>query len=69
MERDVLGAALRRGLMVLIALAVLTAIEYVVPVALLARGATAPLAIIALLKAGLIVYYFMHVAQLWRREE
>jgi hypothetical protein len=27
------------------------------------------LALFALAKAGLIIYYFMHVAQLWRREE
>jgi cytochrome c oxidase subunit IV len=27
------------------------------------------LAIASLAKAGLIVYYFMHIYQLWRREE
>ena len=68
MEGGRLGSALRRGLQVIIALAVLTAIEYGVPI-VLDRGANPYLAILALIKAGLIAYYFMHIAQLWRQEE
>ncbi len=68
MDAHRLGLALRRGLNVIIALAVLTVIEYAVPI-VLERGANPYLAILALVKAGLIVYYFMHVAQLWRQEE
>jgi cytochrome c oxidase subunit IV len=52
---------------VLIGLAVLTAVEYGIAVAL--HSNVLPyLAVIALIKAGLIVQYFMHVAQLWREE-
>ena len=68
MEAGKLGPALRRGLQVIIVLAVLTIIEYAVPI-VLERGANPYLAILALIKAGLIAYYFMHVAQLWRQGE
>jgi caa(3)-type oxidase subunit IV len=68
-ERDGLKYALRLGLALIIALGVLTVIEFVVPVAL-ERGPALPiLVVLALVKAGLIVYYFMHLAQLWRREK
>ncbi|MFQ5872568.1 MAG: cytochrome C oxidase subunit IV family protein [Dehalococcoidia bacterium] len=68
MQRAGLASALRLGLLVLIALAVLTVIEYAVGVAL-DDGNVPYLVIIALLKAGLIVYYFMHIYQLWRQEK
>ena len=69
MERTGLRSTLRRGLAVIVALAVLTAIEFGVPVAL-ERGPALPILVaLALVKAGLIVHYFMHLAQLWRREE
>ena len=68
MERVGLASALRRGIVVLIALGVLTAIEYVIPVAM-DSGSMPFLVVIGLVKAGLIVYYFMHVAQLRRKEE
>ncbi|MCH7705504.1 MAG: cytochrome C oxidase subunit IV family protein [Chloroflexi bacterium] len=68
MERAGLASALRRGIVVLIALGVFTAIEYVIPLAL-DSGSMPFLVVIGLAKAALIVYYFMHVAQLWREEE
>lgn len=68
MERAGLASAMRRGIVVLIALGVFTAIEYVIPV-VLDRGSMPFLVVIGLAKAALIVYYFMHVAQLWRQEE
>lgn len=69
MERTGLRQSLYLGLVVIIALAVLTVIEFLVPKAL-AQGLAVPvLTVIALVKAGLIVYYFMHLAQLWRRRE
>lgn len=57
---------LRTGWLVFIGLAVLTAIEFVLSLAV--RPNTPYLAVTALVKAGLIVAYFMHVAQLWRPE-
>lgn len=59
-------AAARRGMMVFLALAVLTIAEFLVSQAL--EGATVPLLLIGLLKAGLIVQYFMHIYRLWREE-
>lgn len=67
MERAGLASALRRGLVVIIALGIFTAIEYVIPLAL-DSGSMPYLVVIGLVKAALIVYYFMHVAQLWRGE-
>lgn len=59
---------LRLGWIVIGGLAVLTAVEYVIAVAI--HSNVLPfLAVIALVKAWLIVQYFMHVAQLWHGEE
>ncbi len=60
-------ALYRRGFIVLIVLAVLTALEYYV--ALLPNTATPALFIIALVKAWAILQYFMHVYTLWSKEE
>ncbi len=57
----------RRGFIVLIALAVLTAIEYYV--ALLPNSATPALFVIAIIKAWAILQYFMHAYMLWSEEE
>lgn len=56
---------LRRGVLVFIALAVLTVIEYVIgtqelPVALLW--------LVALVKAGLVLWYFMHLKRAFSDE-
>lgn len=62
------GSRMRRGLLVLIGLALLTALEYWVAVEL-ETGVVAYLVVIAVVKAGLIVQYFMHLTQLWRAKE
>lgn len=58
-------SAFRLGIYVFLALAVLTVVEYWI-------GATfnsaVVLFIIALVKAALIIQYFMHVARLWQEE-
>jgi len=56
----------KRGLIVIIVLAVLTAIEFGISVGL--PNPNLVLTVISLVKAGLIVYYFMHISQLWRKE-
>ncbi len=59
-----------RGVAIIVILAILTILEFVVAVAVdsslwLVIGLTP----FALLKAGLIVYFFMHVYLVWRGEE
>lgn len=61
------AARLRLGLWVLIALLVLTALE--LPVAFRLPRPLPYLLLINLADAALIVWYFMHVADLWRAEE
>ena len=58
--------ALRRGLWTFIALMVLTIIEF--GMAIVLRGAIIPLFLIALVKAAIIVWVFMHIYRLWREE-
>ncbi len=57
--------AYRLGVMTLIILAVLTAVEYWVGVA---SGSVVWLFILALMKGAIIVQNFMHIARLWREE-
>lgn len=59
---------MRLGLIVIIVLAILTVIEYAVAVGM-ERGSWPYLAAMALAKAGLIAWYFMHMAQIWGKEE
>ena len=64
------SAARRKGWIVFVLLAVLTAIEFAVSLSL--AGPLPYLAVIALAKAALIVVYFMHVGDLgavWRQRE
>lgn len=56
----------RAGFIVIIVLAVFTAVEFWISNAM--ASPLPYLAVIALIKAGLIVYYFMHVAQIRRKE-
>jgi len=58
-------AAFRVGVLTFIGLLVLTLIEYWVS---FMAAATIPLFIIALLKAGLILEFFMHISSLWSEE-
>jgi cytochrome c oxidase subunit 4 len=60
-------AAYRLGVYVLIALAVLTALEFVIAVVL--NGSIGFLFVIALAKAGLILQYYMHLNKVWSGEE
>ena len=60
-------AAYRRGFLVLVGLAVLTGLEFLI--AGLTNGSTVFLFIIGLLKAGIILQYFMHIYSLWAEEE
>jgi cytochrome c oxidase subunit 4 len=64
MERDLTknSSELRRGVIVFIVLAVLTVIEYFMGVW---EVASILLWIIALAKAGLVVWFFMHVFRLF----
>ena len=58
--------AYRRGTIAFLILLLLTAVEFYVGVAI--SSSVSLLMIIALLKAALIVYVFMHVYRLWREE-
>ena len=59
-------AAYRQGLYVLVGLAVLTALEFAV--ALLLEGSVVFLFVLALVKAGLILQYYMHLDRVWSEE-
>jgi hypothetical protein len=60
-------AAYRRGVAVLVGLAVLTAAEF--GIATLLEGAVALLFVFILAKAGLILQYYMHLNRVWSEEE
>ena len=57
-------AAFRRGVLTFLALAVLTVVELAVGTA--TGGSFALLFVISLVKAALIVQYFMRISSLWR---
>jgi hypothetical protein len=58
-------SALQQGMTVLIGLAVLTAVEYSIS---LIEFSTIALFVVSLIKAGLIMNYFMQVSSLWSQE-
>ena len=60
------SAALRQGLLVFIALAVLTAIEYFIGVS---TGMVGLIFVLLLIKAALVVYFYMHISRLRSPEE
>jgi cytochrome c oxidase subunit IV len=60
-------AAYRRGVYVLVALAVLTVVEFTIAVIL--GGSPVLLFVVILAKAGLILQYFMHLDRVWGAEE
>ncbi|HNS39735.1 MAG: cytochrome C oxidase subunit IV family protein [Anaerolineae bacterium] len=62
---DKKAAAYRLGLITLIILAVLTAVEFGVAIYL---ESLVLLFIIALVKAAVIIQNFMHIARLWQEE-
>ena len=60
------SGALREGAFVFIALAVLTAIEYFVGVSL---GLAGLIFVLLLIKAALVVYFYMHISRLFPSDE
>jgi cytochrome c oxidase subunit 3 len=58
--------ALNQGVIIFVFLAALTALEFFVAVAI---GSVALLAVIALVKAGLVAYYYMHIYRLNREDD
>jgi len=58
-------SALRQGNIVIVLLAILTLVEFFIA---LQFGTAVFLFIVALIKAALVVQYFMHVYRLWREE-
>jgi len=60
------ATAYRRGVVTFVVLAVLTALELWVSGA--TNGSPVFLIIIGLVKAGLILQYFMHISSLWSEE-
>jgi heme/copper-type cytochrome/quinol oxidase subunit 4 len=67
-ERAILDAILRKGLWVFIVLAILTAGEYVLAVTM-KQGNLPYMVVMNIVDAALILYFFMHFAQLWGKEE
>jgi len=67
-QQSGLRPALRRGLWVFILLVALTVAEYVLAVKM-TRGNLPYMIVMNLVDAGLILYFFMHVSHLWRKEE
>jgi heme/copper-type cytochrome/quinol oxidase subunit 4 len=61
-------ARMRLGFIVLAALMVIEIVEYAIGVTM-KRGSLPYLAVLAIIGAWPIVQYFMHIAQLWHREE
>ena len=60
-------AEYRQNIYVFLGLAVLTVLEFLIAINL--EQATVPLLIIAIIKAGLIVQFFMHIYRIWQAEE
>ncbi len=60
------AAAYRLGLITLLILAVLTAVEYIIGVNM--TNPATVLFVIALVKAAVVVQNFMHIYRLWREE-
>ena len=61
MEHLSKNEAFRQGMIVFIFLAVLTALEFFIAIAI---GAVILLAAVAVLKVSLVVYYYMHISKL-----
>jgi len=57
----------RQGIIVAVVLAVLTLLEYVVATQM--ESAVLLLVLMAVVKGGLVAWYFMHIYSLWTEEE
>ena len=62
------GERMRRGMVVIIALAILTVVEYAAAI-WMDTGSNLVLVIIAVVKAWLILDYFMHLFNAWRNAD
>ncbi len=58
--------ALRRGVVVFAGLAVLTLLEYFLSIQ---QAPMIFLWVVALFKAGIVIWFFMHIFRLWTRDE
>jgi hypothetical protein len=63
-----------RGFVILVILGILTGFEYWLGATehdslLIFSSATVPLILVALVKAGLIINYYMHISRMWSSEE
>ncbi len=63
-----------RSFLVVVVLGIATGIEYAIAITdpdnlPVFSSILAPLAVIALFKAGLIVYFYMHISRIWSPEE
>ena len=68
MRKSDLRSRLRLGVVIFVVLMIVEVAEYIIG-ASLNSGATVFLVVLAVPGAGLIVYYYMHISQLWRPEE
>lgn len=66
MHHQTKGAAFRQGIIVALILAGLTVLEYYVGIAF---PSAALLFLLALIKAALVVYFFMHIYKVWSGTE
>ncbi|MBI4201811.1 MAG: cytochrome C oxidase subunit IV family protein [Chloroflexi bacterium] len=60
--------AMQRGLWVIVALVTLTVVDFLIATQI-PHGNLVYLAVFAFVEAGVILYYFMHITQLWRSHE
>ncbi len=61
-----------KSFLVLVVLGVLTGLEYIIGVAddlPVFSNNTIPLAAVAVVKAGIIINYYMHISRIWSDEE
>lgn len=63
-----------KSFLVLVVLAVLTGLEYIIGIAdaddlPVFSNNTIPLAAVAVVKAGIIINYYMHISRIWSDEE
>lgn len=68
MHSDGLKQAMRRLGWMIVALAVLTLTDWLIPI-MVPHGNVGLLAAGAVVEAGLVLYYFMHIRQLWHPHE
>ena len=68
MNKTGLSSRMRLGLIVIAALAILTALEFWVAVSM-TTALFITLVVIAIVKTALIVEYFMHFSHIWKTED